>query len=54
MPHGMRGVVAGAKGAPVSVETVLLCATRGPGEELVPVQACGVCHTDLHYRVVLL
>ena len=22
----------------------------GPGEALVRVQACGVCHTDLHYR----
>ena len=22
----------------------------GPGEALVQVQACGVCHTDLHYR----
>ena len=22
----------------------------GPGEALVTVQACGVCHTDLHYR----
>ena len=22
----------------------------GPGEALVKVQACGVCHTDLHYR----
>ena len=22
----------------------------GPGEAVVKVQACGVCHTDLHYR----
>jgi S-(hydroxymethyl)mycothiol dehydrogenase len=22
----------------------------GPGEAVVRVQACGVCHTDLHYR----
>ena len=26
------------------------CRTRVPGEALVQVQACGVCHTDLHYR----
>ena len=22
----------------------------GPGEVLIDVKACGVCHTDLHYR----
>jgi len=42
-------VVARAKGAPVAVETVLV-PDPGPGEALVRVQACGVCHTDLHYR----
>jgi S-(hydroxymethyl)mycothiol dehydrogenase len=41
--------VARSKGAPVSVETVLV-PEPGPGEALVGVQACGVCHTDLHYR----
>ena len=49
MPTEVRGVVAGAKGAPVSLETVLV-PDPGPGEALVKVQACGVCHTDLHYR----
>ena len=49
MPHEVRGVVARAKGAPVSLETVLV-PDPGPGEALVQVQACGVCHTDLHYR----
>ncbi|MGA2519892.1 MAG: S-(hydroxymethyl)mycothiol dehydrogenase [Acidimicrobiales bacterium] len=49
MTHEVRGVVAGAKGAPVSVHTVLV-PDPGPGEALVRVQACGVCHTDLHYR----
>jgi S-(hydroxymethyl)mycothiol dehydrogenase len=49
MAHEVRGVVAKAKGAPVSVETVLV-PDPGPGEALVQVQACGVCHTDLHYR----
>src|SRR4051794_37744815 len=38
-----------AKGKPVSLETVLV-PDPGPGEALVRVQACGVCHTDLHYR----
>ena len=37
------------KGAPVTVETILV-PDPGPGEALVAVQACGVCHTDLHYR----
>jgi S-(hydroxymethyl)mycothiol dehydrogenase len=49
MPTETRGVVARAKGEPVSVETVLV-PDPGPGEALVTVQACGVCHTDLHYR----
>ena len=42
-------MVAGAKGKPVEVTTVLV-PDPGPGEVLVEVQACGVCHTDLHYR----
>jgi S-(hydroxymethyl)mycothiol dehydrogenase len=41
--------VARGKGEPVSVESVLV-PDPGPGEALVRVQACGVCHTDLHYR----
>jgi S-(hydroxymethyl)mycothiol dehydrogenase len=45
----VRGVVAKAKGAPVSIETIEV-PDPGPGEALVQVQACGVCHTDLHYR----
>jgi S-(hydroxymethyl)mycothiol dehydrogenase len=45
----VRGVVARAKGEPVSVETVLV-PDPGPGEAVVKVQTCGVCHTDLHYR----
>ncbi|MEU1185916.1 S-(hydroxymethyl)mycothiol dehydrogenase [Streptomyces sp. NPDC005820] len=49
MTHEVRAVVARKKGAPVSVETVLV-PDPGPGEALVKVQACGVCHTDLHYR----
>jgi S-(hydroxymethyl)mycothiol dehydrogenase len=45
----VRGVVATAKGKPVSVETIVV-PDPGPGEAVVRVQACGVCHTDLHYR----
>jgi len=47
--HEVRGVIASAKGAPVSIATVVV-PDPGPGEALVAVQACGVCHTDLHYR----
>jgi S-(hydroxymethyl)mycothiol dehydrogenase len=49
MPYEVRGVVALAKGAPVSIETIVV-PDPGPGEAVVNVQACGVCHTDLHYR----
>src|ERR1700752_3376568 len=49
MAHLVKGVVAPAKGEPVSVTTVVV-PDPGPGEPLVAVQACGVCHTDLHYR----
>src|SRR4051794_23515351 len=47
--HAVRGVIARAKDAPVELVTVLV-PDPGPGEALVQVQACGVCHTDLHYR----
>ncbi len=49
MAHEVRGVVAKAVGEPVSIETIVV-PDPGPGEALVRVQACGVCHTDLHYR----
>jgi S-(hydroxymethyl)mycothiol dehydrogenase len=49
MTHQVRGVIARGKGAPVEIATVLV-SDPGPGEALVAVQACGVCHTDLHYR----
>jgi S-(hydroxymethyl)mycothiol dehydrogenase len=49
MANEVRGVVATAKGAPVTVETIVV-PDPGPGEALVRVQACGVCRTDLHYR----
>lgn len=49
MGHEARAVVATRKGAPVVVETIEV-PDPGPGEALVRVQACGICHTDLHYR----
>ncbi|ATL26157.1 S-(hydroxymethyl)mycothiol dehydrogenase [Streptomyces formicae] len=49
MPHEVRAVVALKRGAPVEVQTIVV-PDPGPGEVLVSVQACGVCHTDLHYR----
>lgn len=45
----VKGVIARAKGAPVEVVDVVV-PTPGPGEAVVKIQACGVCHTDLHYR----
>jgi len=49
MRHEVRAVVALGRGEPVRVETIEV-PDPGPGEALVAVQACGVCHTDLHYR----
>jgi len=49
MPHEVRAVVAREAKAPVEVVTIVV-PDPGPGEALVQVQACGVCHTDLHYR----
>src|SRR3954468_3758708 len=45
----VKGVVALAKGAPVELRDIVV-PDPGPGEARVQVQACGVCHTDLHYR----
>ena len=49
MPQKVKGVVARSKGAPVTIETIVV-PDPGPGEAVVKIQACGVCHTDLHYR----
>jgi S-(hydroxymethyl)mycothiol dehydrogenase len=49
MPQQVRGVIAKAKGEPVSIETIVI-PDPGPGEVVVAIAACGVCHTDLHYR----
>jgi S-(hydroxymethyl)mycothiol dehydrogenase len=49
MAYEVKGVVARSKGAPVTVETIVV-PDPGPGEAVVDVHACGVCATDLHYR----
>jgi S-(hydroxymethyl)mycothiol dehydrogenase len=49
MPQTVRGVVALSKGEPV-VTTTIVIPDPGPGEAVVDISACGVCHTDLHYR----
>jgi S-(hydroxymethyl)mycothiol dehydrogenase len=49
MPEQVRGVIAPAKDEPVRIETIVV-PDPGPGEVVVRVRSCGVCHTDLHYR----
>ncbi|GAA1655907.1 S-(hydroxymethyl)mycothiol dehydrogenase [Fodinicola feengrottensis] len=49
MSQEVRGVIAPGKGQPVRLDTVVV-PDPGPGEALVKIQSCGVCHTDLHYR----
>jgi S-(hydroxymethyl)mycothiol dehydrogenase len=49
LPQTVQGVIARAKGAPVEVVDVVV-PDPGPGEAVVRVDTCGVCHTDLHYR----
>ncbi len=49
MAQTVRGVIARSKQTPVEV-TEIVVPDPGPGEAVVRVQACGVCHTDLHYR----
>src|SRR5205807_1615578 len=49
MAERVRRVVAPGKGAPVETRTIVV-PDPGPGDAVVRVQACGVCHTDLHYR----
>ena len=45
----VQGVIARKKDAPVTLETIIV-PDPGRGEARVKVLACGVCHTDLHYR----
>jgi S-(hydroxymethyl)mycothiol dehydrogenase len=49
MSQQVRGVIARAKGEPVEIATITI-PDPGPGEVVVKIAACGVCHTDLTYR----
>ena len=49
MPQTVKGVIARSKGADVELVDIVV-PDPGPGEAVVQVQSCGVCHTDLHYR----
>lgn len=49
MTHRVRGAVVRSKNSPVTVETILV-PDPGPGEALIDVISCGVCHTDQHYQ----
>lgn len=49
MSQTVRGVIARQKGEPVELVNIVV-PDPGPGEAVVDVTACGVCHTDLTYR----
>ena len=49
MPETVRGVISRSVGKPVELVPVIV-PDPGPGEAVVRVQACGVCHTYLHYK----
>lgn len=49
MPYRVQGVVVREKNAPATVETIIV-PDPGPGEVVVDVLTCGVCHTDYHYQ----
>ena len=45
-----QAVISREAGAPTRVEEMVV-EDPGPGEVLVRIQASGVCHTDLHYKL---
>src|SRR6201981_2871200 len=49
MSQTVRGVISRKKGEPVELVDIVI-PDPGPGEVVVNVTACGVCHTDLTYR----
>lgn len=49
MSQTVRGVISRKKGEPVELVDVVI-PDPGPGEAVVDITACGVCHTDLTYR----
>lgn len=50
MPQTVKAVISRTKDADVEVVDIVV-PDPGPGEAVVKVQACGVCHTDLHYKL---
>ncbi|BBY53209.1 S-(hydroxymethyl)mycothiol dehydrogenase [Mycobacterium koreense] len=49
MSQTVRGVISRAKNQPVELVDIVI-PDPGPGEVVVDITACGVCHTDLTYR----
>ncbi|MCG7579576.1 S-(hydroxymethyl)mycothiol dehydrogenase [Mycolicibacterium sp. OfavD-34-C] len=49
MTQTVRGVISRRKSEPVEVVDIVI-PDPGPGEVVVDIAACGVCHTDLTYR----
>lgn len=49
MPQTVRGVISRSKKQPVELVDIII-PDPGPGEVVVDIIACGVCHTDLTYR----
>lgn len=49
MVYRVQGVVVREKNAPAAIETIIV-PDPGPGEVVVDVLTCGVCHTDYHYQ----
>ena len=49
MSQTVRGVISRKKGEPVELVDIVI-PDPGPGEVVVDVLTCGVCHTDLTYR----
>jgi S-(hydroxymethyl)mycothiol dehydrogenase len=49
MSQTVRGVISRSKGKPVELVDIVI-PDPGPGEVVVDIKACGVCHTDLTYR----
>jgi S-(hydroxymethyl)mycothiol dehydrogenase len=47
--HKSKAVIARNRGERVE-EVEILVPEPGPNEALIKIKACGVCHTDLHYR----
>lgn len=49
MSQTVRGVISRSKGQPVELVDIVI-PDPGPGEAVIDITACGVCHTDLTYR----